>query len=210
MRALVARTSSRLHAAHTPRALYRIARNGTLSSKPPPTPSTPPAPDDQPEPQKTYARLPDLPTFTLSQPKLRALIDLYHSSSTFITPETLSDEIDKTFAPIRFNQTLVRPDSYQILVERRDERAAAPDRVVPTANEMEGAFAVFDTLPGGSNEGWSESKGERARMVKGALWGVDPMGKIGLETLLEAKAEMDQFTETEGRQVVKEDTKTGS
>lgn len=41
--------------------------------------------------------------------------------------------------------------------------------------------------------GWSASKGERDRMVKAALWGVDPMAKIGLETLLEAKVEMDQL-----------------
>ncbi|KAG9087646.1 hypothetical protein FRC06_002440, partial [Ceratobasidium sp. 370] len=116
----------------------------------------------------------------------------------------LSEEVDKAFAPRRFNHVLVRPDTYQSLIMRRNERAAEPDRVVPTANETGSNFATYDT-PTGGDEGWSASKGERSRMVKGALWGVDPLGKIGLETLLEAKAEMDQFRELEGSDAKQED-----
>ncbi|KAG8744903.1 hypothetical protein FRC10_009273 [Ceratobasidium sp. 414] len=201
----LARTVCRVH---TTRTLYRAVSTGGSRSeplpRPSPDPSDSPAPDEQPE--KIYARLPDPPSFSLSETKLRALIDLYHSSSSFITPENLSDEIDRAFATQLFRHTLVRPDTYYSLVSRRNERAAEPDRVVPTVNETDGRqFGTFDIdTPSGSDEGWSASKGERSRMVKSALWGVDPFGKIGLETLLEAKAEMDQFRELEGEEAKKE------
>lgn len=156
-----------------------------------------PKPAAEPEPEsaqpKTFAPLPTPSTpsssYNLSQDKLRALIDLYHSSSDFITPDTLSDEIDKAFAPLRFHGPPVRYQSYADLISQRDEMAVEPDRVVPSANEV-GAGVWMDGL---GSSGWSTSKSERARMVKAALWGVDPLAKIGLETLLEAKAEMDQL-----------------
>ncbi|QRV91326.1 hypothetical protein RhiJN_19344 [Ceratobasidium sp. AG-Ba] len=171
----------------------------TSASSPPSSPETA---EDEP-PTKTYAKLPTIPpTLSLSQEKLRHLIALYHSSSSFITPETLSDEIDKAFAPMRANRVGFRPDSYQDLVSLRKERATEPDRVIPTANEMDGTYAVYDRSSSG---GWSASQSERGRAVKSALWGVDPMGQIGLETLLEAKAEMDVFRQTEEPQEPKKE-----
>lgn len=170
-----------------------------------------PVPEPEPEsestpsepPKKVYASLPqtDLSQFSLPPAKLRALIDLYHSSSTFITPETLSDEIDKAFAPVRPTFTN-HGKSYKDLTSKRDELAAEPDRVVPSANEADGQYVRYDIM---DQAGWSASKGERDRMVKAALWGVDPMAKIGLETLLEAKAEMDQlgFSEPASAEPVK-------
>lgn len=156
------------------------------------------------QPSKIYASLPqtDLSQFSLPPARLRALIDLYHASSTFITPETLSDEIDKAFAPVRPTFTN-HAKSYRDLVYKRDELDAEPDRVVPSANEADGRFLGFDNV---NEAGWSASKGERDRMVKAALWGVDPMAKIGLETLLEAKTEMDQlgFSEPNSAEPVKE------
>ncbi|KAG8696002.1 hypothetical protein FRC08_007432 [Ceratobasidium sp. 394] len=201
---VLAHTISRAHTRH---ALYRTVSTSSSGSgpSPPPTPDPSDSPTPDSQPPKIYARFPNPPTFSLSETKLRALIDLYHSSSSFITPENLSDEIDKAFTPQRSTRALVRPDTYQSLIVGRNERAAEPDRVVPTSNETSSRYATFDIVPGGSYEEWSASKGERARMVKGALWGVDPLGKIGLETLLEAKAEMDQFRELEGTEVKKED-----
>ncbi|KAF8762011.1 hypothetical protein RHS01_00727 [Rhizoctonia solani] len=118
---------------------------------------------------------PPLSSYALAPEKLRALIDLYHSSTGYITPETLSSAIDKTD-----------------LVAERDELDAEPDRVVPSANELSGrGHGTVDGIAGPLAGGWSESKAERARMVKAALWGVDPMAKIGLETLLEAKVELE-------------------
>ncbi|CAE6407662.1 unnamed protein product [Rhizoctonia solani] len=137
---------------------------------------------------------PPLSAYTLPPSKLRALIDLYHSSTSYLTPETLSDAIDDTFAPRRLTfNTSTRYQSYRDLVAQRDEMDAEPDRVVPSANELSGfGYGTADSLGGELMAGaWSASKGERARMVKAALWGVDPMARIGLETLLEAKVELD-------------------
>ncbi|CAE6399391.1 unnamed protein product [Rhizoctonia solani] len=137
---------------------------------------------------------PPLSSYTLTPEKLRALIDLYHSSTNYITPETLSSTIDETFAPLRLTfNTRARFKSYWDLVAEREELDSEPDRVVPSANELGGrGFGTIDSLGGAlAAGGWSVSKGERARMVKAALWGVDPMAKIGLETLLEAKVELD-------------------
>ncbi|CAE6426919.1 unnamed protein product [Rhizoctonia solani] len=136
---------------------------------------------------------PPLSSYALGPEKLRALIDLYHSSTGYITPETLSSAIDKTFAPARrtFNSGGLLK-SYRDLVAERDELDAEPDRVVPSANELSGrGHGTVDGIAGPLAGGWSESKAERARMVKAALWGVDPMAKIGLETLLEAKVELE-------------------
>ncbi|KAF8741668.1 hypothetical protein RHS02_03846, partial [Rhizoctonia solani] len=136
---------------------------------------------------------PPLSSYALAPEKLRALIDLYHSSTGYITPETLSSAIDKTFAPARrtFNSGGLLK-SYRDLVAERDELDAEPDRVVPSANELSGrGHGTVDGIAGPLAGGWSESKAERARMVKAALWGVDPMAKIGLETLLEAKVELE-------------------
>ncbi|KAF8609341.1 hypothetical protein BDV93DRAFT_518175 [Ceratobasidium sp. AG-I] len=175
----------------------------TASSQSVPEPESEPVVSSEP-PEKIYASLPqtDLSQFSLPPARLRALIDLYHSSSTFVTPETLSDEIDKAFAPVR--PTLLNlGKSYKDLLYKRDELDAEPDRVVPSANEEDGRYVRFDIM---DDAGWSASKGERDRMVKAALWGVDPMAKIGLETLLEAKAEMDQlgFSEPTSAEPVKE------
>ncbi|CAE6457403.1 unnamed protein product [Rhizoctonia solani] len=137
---------------------------------------------------------PPLSAYTISPPKLRALIDLYHSSSSYITPENLSDRIDATFAPLRNVPNMnIRYQSYRDLVAERDELDAEPDRVVPTANELGGyGYGTTDSLAGNLVAGgWSTSKGERTRMVKAALWGVDSKARIGLETLLEAKVELD-------------------
>ncbi|CAE6529237.1 unnamed protein product [Rhizoctonia solani] len=188
-----------------------------LKTKPPPpkpAPKPPPAPTPKPEPtpsptdKRTYTPLPSpdppLTDYTLSPPKLRALIDLYHSSTSYLTPETLSDAIDETFAPLRFTfNTSTRYQSYRDLVAQRDEMDAEPDRMVPSTNELSGfGYGTADSLGGELMAGaWSASKGERARMVKAALWGVDPMARIGLETLLEAKVELDvQDNEKENEQ----------
>ncbi|CAE7171012.1 unnamed protein product [Rhizoctonia solani] len=166
--------------------------------EPAPKPTPTPEPSASLETPDTHIPLPSpdppLSSYALSPPQLRALIDLYHSSTSFITPETLSDAIDATFAPLRYHyNNAVRYQSYRDLIAQRDELDAEPDRVVPSANELGGrGFGTVDTMAGELIEGaWSASKGERARMVKAALWGVDPKAKIGLETLLEAKVELD-------------------
>ncbi|CEL57775.1 hypothetical protein RSOLAG1IB_02519 [Rhizoctonia solani AG-1 IB] len=178
-----------------------------------PKPKPEPEPEPEPEPAQSIASFheslnattrgphiplptpnPPLSSYTLTPDKLRALIDLYHSSTKYITPETLSSAIDQTFAPLRFNfNTGARFTSYRDLVAERDELDAEPDRVVPSANDLGGrGFGTADSIGGAlAAGGWSPSKAERARMVKAALWGVDPMAKIGLETLLEAKVELD-------------------
>ncbi|KAJ1311379.1 hypothetical protein OPQ81_009872 [Rhizoctonia solani] len=159
------------------------------TSKPQPRPTLPPtAPLDAPNAIKKRPHVPlpspnpPLSAYALSPSKLRALIDLYHSSTNYITPETLSDAIDKTFAPLRFSPNAnTRYQSYRDLVAERDELDAEPDRVVPSANELGGlGFGTADSLSGELTAGgWSTSKSERARMVKAALWGVDPLAKIG-------------------------------
>ncbi|CCO26937.1 hypothetical protein BN14_00969 [Rhizoctonia solani AG-1 IB] len=189
----------------------KSAPKSTPKSAPKPKPE--PEPEPEPAPAQSVASFheslnattrgphiplptpnPPLSSYTLTPDKLRALIDLYHSSTKYITPETLSSAIDQTFAPLRFNfNTGARFTSYRDLVAERDELDAEPDRVVPSANDLGGrGFGTADSIGGAlAAGGWSPSKAERARMVKAALWGVDPMAKIGLETLLEAKVELD-------------------
>ncbi|KAH7344939.1 hypothetical protein B0J17DRAFT_21285 [Rhizoctonia solani] len=169
-------------------------------SAPRPKPATPVAASPEiPNDQETQPSVPlpspnpPLSAYTLSPSKLRALIDLYHSSSSYITPENLSDTIDATFAPLRHVPNMnIRYQSYRDLVAQRDELDTEPDRVVPTANELGGrGYGTADSIGGALAGGWSTSKGERTRMVKAALWGVDSRARIGLETLLEAKVELD-------------------
>ncbi|CAE6496665.1 unnamed protein product [Rhizoctonia solani] len=182
----------------------RPAQNpGQKSPKPKLTPVSTPVPTSttslEPpttENEKEQGDTPQIPlsAYTLPAAQLRALIDLYHSSTSYITPETLSSAIDETFAPRRFRfSTSTRYQSYGDLIAQRDERDAEPDRVVPSANELSGrGYGAAESIGQMLSEGgWSESKDERARMVRAALWGVDPLAKIGLETLLEAKVEMD-------------------
>ncbi|CAE6521271.1 unnamed protein product [Rhizoctonia solani] len=193
-----------------PKPKPKPAPKAALVPKTRPRPTLKPTPKPTPEPvavslsessnpqEQSHIPLPSpnppLSAYSLSPSKLRALIDLYHSSTSYITPETLSNTIDETFAPRRIAyNTNMRYESYLDLVAQRDELDAEPDRMVPTANELGGrGYGTPDGFAGALSAGtWSTSKAERARMVKAALWGVDPMAKIGLETLMEAKVELD-------------------
>ncbi|KAB5593421.1 hypothetical protein CTheo_3159 [Ceratobasidium theobromae] len=187
--------------------LHRSISTTKTHHHPLPNPSTPRP--EKLDTRPTYAPLPTpsppLESYALSEPQLRALIDLYHASQEYITPETLSDKIDDAFIPNRPKH--LRSESYLELVGRRNEMAMEPDRVIPNANDTGRGFGSLEGMGGlapASQDVWSSSKSERARMVMAALWGVDPMAKIGLETLLEAKVEMDQISAAEEPEAIPE------
>ncbi|CAG8709395.1 15924_t:CDS:1, partial [Acaulospora colombiana] len=74
---------------------------------------------EAPPDQHTGETLPpdDLEKFPLlPRKKLRALVSLYHQSSTFITPETLDRHIEKEFAldprrPVHLDQALLKKEA---------------------------------------------------------------------------------------------------
>jgi hypothetical protein len=121
-------------------------------------------------------------SFALPPARLRALIVLYHRSSSFITPANLSSRIDNAFT-----ETLSRTNTattYQSSYKGLDAR-------VRRNREAEGTPPLLYkgiALNGFENTTWSGSQGERKAIINAALWGIQIGGRPSLETVQETSA----------------------
>ncbi|KIM67913.1 hypothetical protein SCLCIDRAFT_1210059 [Scleroderma citrinum Foug A] len=128
--------------------------------------------------------------------KMNALVNLYHQSDRFITPETLSDAIDEAFTK---HETLFDDKgrhSFAELVQRRARQRHSPkfflgrDQFHPTAYQSSGM-----------GPGWIDSKEKRVDRVYEALVGTTRDGKPSWTAVKEnAKRVEAQLAADRGRQ----------
>lgn len=126
-----------------------------------------------------------IPSAGLAPEKMRALISLYHQTESFITPTNLSDTIDEVFIYSRERLGILHPskpelsqnDLWRMLRERRDQPsvAASDARTWRTNAASNGRYTGQ----------WSESQTVREQQVVHALYGVEGVGKPGLEVVEE-------------------------
>jgi hypothetical protein len=101
---------------------------------------------------------------------MRALVQLYHQSETFITPETLNQAIDEAFAPVNGDKLsafgVEQGVRYSELKADVMQRRGLP-RMVEWDETTEG--------PGMASIGkmWSEQTSERSTATMQALFGVE-------------------------------------
>lgn len=123
----------------------------------------------------------------LPSAKMRALISLYHQTEKFITPENLSREIDIAF--------IERPDAMAGMLERevllRDLRSdLAKRRVLPKMGE---SVQLKPTAANNDMITWSQRKDAREQAVINALYGIEDIGKPGLEVLEEEEERIQEY-----------------
>ncbi|KAI0939524.1 hypothetical protein AcW1_004532 [Taiwanofungus camphoratus] len=109
----------------------------------------------------------------LSREKMRALVSLYHETETFITPQNLSEAIDRAFItePSKQSAVMSPETSYRVLLDEMRMRKAQPKiGEAPQARLSE-------------DSEWSEGRRKRERTVLQALYGIEGRGKPGLEVL---------------------------
>jgi hypothetical protein len=129
--------------------------------------------------QPALATTPNLPPA-----KLRALISLYHSAETFITPATLDAAIDEAFVyshQAGFSRVGMHEQDLAYLMGTLTRREAAPRFGASTADAT-----IKFTAPGQTSH-WSEDRvvNERDRLTSTTLLGLDPSGRPGLEVVQE-------------------------
>jgi len=113
--------------------------------------------------------------------KMRALVDLYHQTDSFITPENLSDSIDLAFVldAKRINSLY---GTHEVPYHRLKADLVSRNRQ-PKLGDSESGLPQSN-----AGETWSESRTMRTRMVMNALYGLEKGDMPGLE-LLEDEAE---------------------
>ncbi|KAF8524722.1 hypothetical protein JB92DRAFT_2702959, partial [Gautieria morchelliformis] len=115
--------------------------------------------------------------------RVRALIVLYHRSSSFITPANLSSRIDNAFT-----ETLSRTNTattYQSSYKGLDARVRRNRETEGTPPPLLYKWVVLNDF---ENTTWSGSQGERKAIVNAALWGIQIGGRPSLETVQETSA----------------------
>ncbi|KAF8528870.1 hypothetical protein BU17DRAFT_80023 [Hysterangium stoloniferum] len=117
---------------------------------------------------------------SLPSTRIRALISLYHGSSTFITPANLSQRIDLAFT----DSVNVHSDistyqwSYNALTaSMNDSRRGGSSK-----------SHYFGVNLDYSDRTWSDQQGARQAQISSALWGTHIDGRPGLEAVLETDA----------------------
>jgi hypothetical protein len=109
----------------------------------------------------------------LPREKLRALVSLYHQSSTFITPETLDQHIEREFAlnprkPVNMDQAALKKEVIW--------KNSIPEMTTT------GLHGLLNTgIPSMTTE-----RKSRAKRINQALWGVDEDNNPDLEAVEEA------------------------
>ena len=104
--------------------------------------------------------------------KMNALVNLYHQSDRFITPETLSDAIDAAFTKPDALFDDKRRHSFAELVQRRAQQKHTPKFFLGRDQFHPSAFQSSSMGPG-----WIESKEKRVERVYEALVGTTKDGK---------------------------------
>ncbi|KAE9399025.1 hypothetical protein BT96DRAFT_976095 [Gymnopus androsaceus JB14] len=126
----------------------------------------------------------------LSPEKMRALISLYHQSDTFITPENLSERIDKAFTGGARESALVTP-AQQPGVDTLNT-FYRQTKMAPKFSEWDREKRYFGVPQVNEDGTWSgPTYSKREWKVIEALYGVDASGKFepmpGLEALEEGE-----------------------
>lgn len=114
----------------------------------------------------------------LADDKLRALVSLYHASSSFITPETLDQAIDEAFIHSKTN--------------------ALGDHIIGMDTEEQSFFDLQEEMlerarSEATSAEWAQSSPDRMtdreRKVFAALYGTDESGNAGLGALEDEQSE---------------------
>lgn len=113
---------------------------------------------------------------------MRALISLYHQADRFITPENLSDAIDDAFITQRELRSYALPEMSlgDLRYELEEMRELSK---IGDGKEMRRRTQNDATSQDG--RAWSSKEDERANEVKHALYGLQRVGRPGLEVLEE-------------------------
>ncbi|KAF8592535.1 hypothetical protein K439DRAFT_1324482 [Ramaria rubella] len=113
--------------------------------------------------------------------KLRALITLYHRSSTFITPANLSQRIDLAFTdPLHSSQTVSDQRWNYGALQKRVQQNRGDSEV--KSSDYLGVNLDYESMT------WSDRRGARQSRVNATLWGTQVGGRPGLETVQETSA----------------------
>lgn len=128
----------------------------------------------------------DVSEFSLPPAKLRALISIYHQSAHFITPQNLSDAIDRAFIGDASNTAvdLSVEASSEDIKEKLKSRRIVPATGPWSTNETH--FKMSDT----SSQIWASRRSEKEQKVMNVLYGTDKEGKPGLEILEEERSRL--------------------
>lgn len=159
------------------RKTVRLQRWSSSTASTSATPSIPRAP------------APTNPEISLPPEKMRALVDLYHSTSTFITEETLDAHIDVAFlvAPKLQHGSFERDMSRQELVARLNQRQAQPK-----------LGSTDKLVHGGEGSAWSIQMSAREGKLVEALFGATK-GRPGLEAVEEEAERIKQEKREQGK-----------
>lgn len=123
----------------------------------------------------------EIPSHTTLPPaKMRALISLYHRAEDFITPENLSEEIDKAFI---YQHHLMSVSTRREKAPADLKAELAERRKLPKMGEGKSVHrSVVKLSP---KKEWSSQKDIREAKVMHTLFGSEDIGKPGLEILEE-------------------------
>ncbi|OCH94258.1 hypothetical protein OBBRIDRAFT_747875 [Obba rivulosa] len=132
-----------------------------------------------PKPSRLPRKTEPLAHSPLPPEKMRALVNLYHQTDSFITPENLSDRIDQAFVFSRDERPMneIHEKSYHQLDSELNKQRGQPRIGEAALDHVDRTSAI-----------WSESRSSRARQVMEALYGLEKGGNPGLE-MLEDEAE---------------------
>lgn len=115
--------------------------------------------------------------FRLPPARVRALIALYHRSSSFITPDQLSSRIDQAFTWTPYKSDVIsQHSSYQALQLYLQRSRAGNKKDAPYYRDVQLSYEQLT---------WSDKRGVRQARVKAALWGTQVGGRPALDTVLE-------------------------
>ncbi|THH33709.1 hypothetical protein EUX98_g393 [Antrodiella citrinella] len=122
---------------------------------------------------------------------MRALIELYHKSETFITPETLDQAIDEAFINI--------PEVHMATIAQRDRSREELTKHVTGRRTLAklGNSQMLEQVQELSGGLYSDTKSEREEKLQAALYGAFRM-KPSLETVIEEAYRFQEEKEVEG------------
>ncbi|TBU32086.1 hypothetical protein BD311DRAFT_715442 [Dichomitus squalens] len=128
---------------------------------------------------------------------MRALVDLYHQSATFITPANLSDKIDEAFIYRTANKSRLNPEKplSKILYDLKVRRAFPKfgEKLGPTFKRTRSPAVL-------KYEDWSEERSPREQQVFRTLHGVYNRAKPGYDALMDEQASAEKGEEDEQQQ----------
>ncbi|KAI1792880.1 hypothetical protein LXA43DRAFT_972225 [Ganoderma leucocontextum] len=123
------------------------------------------------------------PKAELTEDKMRALVELYHQSASFITKANLSAKIDDAFIRRRKDRTNVQPVEWSMArleedLHNRRNRPKFGQMLQPTVHKANDQQVL-------EFQEWSERRSPRETAVFSALYGVHSRAKPGYDALID-------------------------